>query len=184
MSTHHLRRSGCVLFLSLFLTVGSLEATVLIPADLGDLAREAGTIARGVVVAVEPRWLEDRRAIETIVTLQTEVYLKGSLGPLVQFRVPGGRMGRFRSVTIGAPAFEAGQRVVVFLNGAGPRLPDIVGLSQGVFRLSRGTNAWTVAPQSLAGVTDPRPGSGAPGRRVMPLAEFEAHVRHLGSSRR
>jgi hypothetical protein len=183
MSIHHLRRARCVLFLSLFLTTSSLDATVLVPADLGDLAREAGTIARGVVVAVEPRWLEERRAIETVVTLQTEVYLKGSLGPVVQFRVPGGRMGRFRSVTVGAPAFEAGQRVVVFLNGGGPQLPDIVGLSQGVFRLSRGNNAWTVAPQSFTGVTDARSGS-APGKRVMPLAEFEAHVRTLGSSSR
>jgi hypothetical protein len=181
MSIHRLRR--CVLFLSLCLAARSLEATVLMPADLGALAREAGTIARGVVAAVEPRWLEDRRAIETVVTLQTEVYLKGTLGPVVQFRVPGGRMGRFRSVTIGAPAFEAGQRVVVFLNGGGPQLPDIVGLSQGVFRLSRGNNAWTVAPQSLTGLADPRAGS-VPGKRVMPLAEFEAQVRSLGISSR
>jgi hypothetical protein len=183
MSIHYLRRPGCSLFLWLFLATSSLQATVLIPADLGELAREAGTIARGLIVAVEPRWLDDRRAIETVVTLQTEVYLKGSLGPVVQFRVPGGRMGRFRSITVGAPAFEAGQRVVVFLNGSGPQLPDIVGLSQGVFRLSRGNNAWTVAPQSFTGVTAPRSGS-SPGKRPMPLAEFEAHVRSLGSGSR
>ena len=64
-------------------------ATVLLPADLGDLAREARSIARGRVAAVDVQSSDDRRTIETLVTLEVDTYLKGPLGPTLQFRVPG-----------------------------------------------------------------------------------------------
>jgi len=50
---------------------------------------------RGHVVALDAQWTDERRTIETIVTLEPERYLKGQLGELVQFRVPGGVMGRY-----------------------------------------------------------------------------------------
>lgn len=56
------------------------RATVLIPADLGELSRDAMAIARGRVAALDAQWTEDRGTIETIVTLEVESYLKGSLG--------------------------------------------------------------------------------------------------------
>src|SRR6202048_72524 len=112
-------------------------ATVLIPADLGELSRDAVAIARGRVAALDARWTEDRGTIETIVTLEVESYLKGSLGSTLRFRVPGGELGRFRSVVVGAPAFAVDQRVVVFLGARGPSVPHVLGMSQGVFRLAR-----------------------------------------------
>ena len=51
------------------------RATVLVPADLGDLTREAATIARGRVVAVDTRWVDGRQGIETLVTIHAEAYL-------------------------------------------------------------------------------------------------------------
>jgi hypothetical protein len=162
-----------------------VRATVLIPADLRDLSREAGTIARGVVVAVEPRWLDDRRAIETLVTLQAADYLKGRLGPTVQFRVPGGQLGRLRSVTVGAPIFAVGDHVVVFLTVRGPQVPDIVGLNQGLYRVARANNAWSVVPQPFAPGSPAGPiARGDTARRPMALAEFERRVRGLVSASR
>src|SRR4051812_26819449 len=105
------------------------RATVLIGADLGELAHDAIAIARGRVVAVDAQWTDGRRSIETIVTLDVETYLKGSLGPSVQFRVPGGVLGRYRSIVVGAPAFEVNERVVVFLGARGPVVPYVVGFS-------------------------------------------------------
>src|SRR5438105_13872286 len=98
-------------------------ATVVIPADVGELARDARTIVRGRVAAVDARWTEDRRTIESIVTLEVEGYLKGALGQTLQFRTPGGELGRFRSVMVGAPEFSTGERVVVFLGAMGPAIP-------------------------------------------------------------
>src|SRR6185436_5156698 len=91
------------------------HATVLIPATLGELSRDAYAIVRGRVVSVEGRWTPDRRTIESIVTLESEAYLKGALGETVEFRVPGGVLGRFRNIVVGAPRFAPGQRVIVFL---------------------------------------------------------------------
>jgi len=160
-----------------------VHATVLVPADLGELARDARAIARGTVVAVDAQWTPDRRTIETLVTLEVESYLKGALGETVQFRVPGGTFGRFRSIVVGAPTFEVGDRVVVFLGARGPSVPYVVGFSQGVYRVVRSgdRSTWLVTPPALV---PPAAGSvavvrGDPARRPMPLTEFEQRVRAL-----
>jgi len=158
-----------------------LEATVLVPVSLGELANEAGAIVRGRVVVAEARFTPDRRAIETLVTLDTEETLKGSLGPSVQFLVPGGTLGRYRSIFVGAPVFAAGQRVVVFLGWNGPSYPYLLGLGQGVFRLQAdGANGWLITPPLIASpAAAARVVRGDPARRPMPLAEFDQQVRAL-----
>jgi hypothetical protein len=62
-------------------------------------------------VPTETRWTVDRRAIETVVTLDVEAWLKGSLGRTVQFVVPGGALGRYRSIFVGAPQFVVEEAV-------------------------------------------------------------------------
>ena len=172
-------RMWCALGLCAAMSVVT-HATVVVPAEMGDLSREARIIARGRVVAVEPRWTEDRRAIETLVTLQAETYLKGALGATVQFRNPGGRLGRFRSITVGAPEFEIGQRVIVFLGGRGPGIPFVVGLNQGVYRLTPSGQQWLVSPPPVLPTARAAPVvRGDRTRTPMPLAQFEQRVRAL-----
>jgi hypothetical protein len=115
----------------------ALEATVIIPASLGDLVTGARAIVHGHVVAIEPRWAEGRRQIETLVTIRVEEYLKGDLGGEVTFKVPGGQMGPYRRVVVGAPTLREGDEIVVFLNAQGPAVPWISGLNQGVFRVAQ-----------------------------------------------
>jgi hypothetical protein len=164
-------------------TVG---ATVLVPADLTELSRDARAIVRGRVVALDPRWSDDRRSIETIVTLEVEGYLKGTFGQTVQFRVSGGTLGRFRSVTIGAPEFAIDEHIVVFLGANGPTVPHLLGLNQGVFRIARASNGWVVTPPATV---PPVSGSarivrGDTSRRPVPLADFEQRVRALAAGPR
>ncbi len=170
-----------------FATIATpVDATTILPADLGDLARDARVVARGRVTAVDSYWTENRRGIETLVTLETETYLKGELGATLQFRVPGGRLGRFRSVTVGAPQFAVGRRVIVFLAARGPSVLHVLGLSQGVFRVTDDRGGSMVTPPPV----DPATGAGAPpdGLRIsrgdptripVPLADFERRVRAL-----
>ena len=174
-----------LVFLLLFVVWGRpARATVLIPADLGELSRDAVAIARGRVAALDARWTEDRGTIETIVTLEVESYLKGGLGSTLRFRVPGGELGRFRSVVVGAPAFAVDQRVVVFLGARGPSVPHLLGMSQGVFRVSRAADnsGWLVtSPVILPQATgvSARVVRGDPARRALALDDFESTVRAL-----
>jgi hypothetical protein len=176
------KRTALLVFI-LALRAVSAGATVLIPADLGELSRDALVIARGRVAAIDAQWTEDHGTIETIVTLEVESYLKGSLGSMLRFRVPGGELGRFRSIVVGAPEFAVDQRVVVFLGARGPSVPHILGLNQGVFRVSRATDSagWLVtSPVMLpSAASTVRVVRGDVSRRAIALTDFEQTVRAL-----
>lgn len=164
------------------LSVG-LRATTLLPADLGELSRDARVIVRGQVVSLDATWTADHRGIETLVTLQSEAYLKGQFGSSVQFRIPGGRLGRFQSIMVGAPQFVVGQHVIVFLGTRGPSVPYVLGLSQGVFRLAKGSTGWLVTPPAILAAGHQGPiVRGDLSRRPLPLADFERQVRLLSAA--
>jgi lipid-A-disaccharide synthase len=166
--------------LCLLASAAAAHATALVPADLGELSRDARAIARGRVATVEPRWTDDHRTIETIVSLEVDTYLKGSLGSVVQFRVPGGALGRYRSILVGAPEFVPDERVVVFLGAVGPSVLHVLGLSQGVFRVVPAAGGWLVSNPWMMPVAAPaRLVRGAPSRQPVTLAEFEREVRVL-----
>jgi HAMP domain-containing protein len=162
----------------------AVTATVLVPADLSELVQSAQAIAQGRVVAVQPQWAEGRARIETLVVVAVDQYLKGSFGPTVTLRVPGGELGRYRSVMPGAPTFREGDEVILFLGAHGPSIPFLVGLGQGVFRLARDpdTGRRVVVPSPLVGsdvrVTVVR---GDPARRPMPVEDFARAVRSVAS---
>jgi hypothetical protein len=164
----------------------TVDATVLIPADLAELTRDAHVVVRGRVTATEPTWTDDWRSIETVVTLETESSLKGAAGRSIQFRVPGGQVGRYHRVFIGAPELSVGQRVVVFLGDRGSGTPYILGLSQGLFRVVAGpAGSLVTTPAILATGALPQPiVRGDPGRRAVALEDFERQVRALAGSAR
>src|SRR5262249_7791724 len=155
---------------------------LLIPADFPELVTESRAIVRGRVVDVRAQTTGDRRSIETLVTLMAEDHLKGSLGPNVTFKVPGGQIGRYRRVLVGAPVFERGDNVVVFLSGSGPSIPHLNGLSQGVYRIAReadGRDVVTPPPVMARGVGAERIVRGDPARRPLHLEEFARTVRDI-----
>jgi hypothetical protein len=161
-----------------------LAATVLVPATLQELSQEASVIVRGRVVAAEAVASGDWRTIETIVTLAVDEALKGTVSAAVQFRMPGGRIGRYRRVVVGAPELHAGQRLVVFLTNRGTDLPYAIGMGQGVFRLveRNGELLVTPAPAMRIGSGIRGSGRGDLSRRALPLGEFERQVRALAGS--
>jgi len=180
-------RTSWILSVMLWAAVAPVGATTIVPADLGELSRDAVAIARGRVADVRSQWTEDRGTVETIVTLEVESYLKGSLGATVRFRVPGGELGRFRTIVVGAPDFVVDQHVVVFLGAHGPTVPHIVGFNQGVFRVVRapGDSGWLVAPPpNVSGSTTTPVVRGDVSRRPVALADFEQRVRTLAGAGR
>jgi hypothetical protein len=163
------------------------RATVFIPADFTQIVTESRAIVRGRIVDVQARTTSDRRRIETLVTLATVEDLKGNLGSTVTFKVPGGQVGRYRRVLVGAPVFEPGDDVIVFLSARGPSIPYLYGLSQGVYRVARaadGRQVVTPPPVLSSGSGAERVVRGDPARRPLPLDEFARRVRDvLGRSR-
>ena len=172
--------SAVILAGSLLAAPTSARATVIVPADLGELSRDALAIARGRVVAVDAQWTPGRRSIETLVTLHTDQYLKGRFGETVQFRVPGGVLGRYRNIVMGAPTFVVGQHVIVFLGAKGPSVPFVLGLSQGVFRVVQGAaDSVMVLPPPLVPGVSGQVVRGSAARRPTTLAAFQAEIRAL-----
>ncbi len=170
-----------------FLLAAGARATTLVPASLGELTRDAHAVALGRVAAVDGRWSDDHRSIETLVTLSVDSYLKGTFGRTVQFTVPGGSLGRYRTIFVGAPQFAVDERVVVFLAASGPALPHLVGFTQGVFRVLRSPDApgWIVKPSpalpasALTGLL-----GGDRGRTALTLDDFAKQVRALAGRER
>jgi hypothetical protein len=157
-----------------------LGATVLIPAEFREVVNGSEIIAYGRVAALASEWSDNRRQINTVVTFDVGTYLKGSLGETITFRVPGGKIGRYRSTVVGAPAFAEGEEVVLFLRHRDGVPLHIFGLNQGVFRvrLDEQTRQRMVTPPLLA--RGPGPEAvvrGSAARRTIALETFGAQVR-------
>lgn len=120
---------------------GTAHATTVLPATLSEIVNGSQLIVHGRVVDVRAQTTGDRRSIFSVVTVAVDEAVKGSPGRLVTFRVPGGQIGRYRRVVVGAPDFEAGEEVVVFLRGGGASMPSLFGLAQGVYKVQRGAAA-------------------------------------------
>jgi hypothetical protein len=153
----------------------SVSATALMPGDFPAMTRESDLIVHGRVVDVRAQLAGPRRTIESTVTLQVATALKGTPGTVTTFRVPGGQVGRYRRVLVGAPAFAVGDEVIVFLKGQAPAVPMPYGLSQGVYRVSRQGAGAIVVP--LVPTKAGRVVRGDPSRRPLDPAAFATYVR-------
>lgn len=159
------------------------RTTVLLPADMPEIARAASAIAYGRVVDVTARLEPGARRIERVVTLMVDEYYKGNLGEELHVAVPGGQLGHYRTVMVGAPEFSPGEQVVLFVATRDDGLPYVVGLNQGAYRVSVDAHSGrrTVAPAPLVRASDARGPvalvRGDPARHVMTLDEFASEVR-------
>jgi hypothetical protein len=156
------------------------RATVLVPAEFREVVNGSEIIAYGRVLDATPEWSDDRKHIDTVITFEVGTWLKGGPGETLTFKVPGGRIGRYRSITVGAPDFAIGDEAVLFLRSSGADAPFVFGFNQGVYRvrLDRGTSRRIVVPPALmaAGETPEVVVRGASARQSVPLETFGAQV--------
>lgn len=158
-----------------------LSATVLIPSDFREIVSGSQIIVHGRVIEVRPEWTAGRRRIESVVTVAPSAFYRGTASGTVTFRVAGGQIGRYKSVTVGAPEFRPGEELVLFLRSQGPAVPQVFGMNQGVFRVNVDertgrrlveqpiVTARSAAPQRVV--------RGARDRRPLPLDQFAAQIR-------
>jgi hypothetical protein len=172
---HSSKGSGRLALIVVVALAGSpVAATTLVPADFAQMARESELIVRGTIVNVQAQFSGPRRTIESLITVYVADTLKGAAGTQVIFRVPGGRVGRYRTVMVGAPQFTNGDEVILFLKGRAPAIAMPYGLSQGVYRISRETGTAIVTPAVVTGAG--RVIRGDPSRRPLDPSAFARQV--------
>lgn len=153
-------------------------ATMLLPADFLQMVTESQLIVHARVRAVEGELVGSRRTIESRVTVDVLSSIKGQAGSEVVFQVPGGRVGRYRRIFVGAPTFTAGDEILLFLKGRAPAVARPYGLSQGVYRVTRASGTPVVVPiPAVEGVAGTMRGD--PARKPLALEEFAQQVRAL-----
>ena len=175
----------------LSLTAGTLFASTFLSAEFREVVSEASTIVRGRVTDVRAI-RTPAGSVESVVTIGVEASLKGSPETFVAMHVPGGTIGRYRTVMVGAPVMRVGEHAVFFLKrGPGNSLWP-VGLGQGIYRVSfpagaggtggGGSTVPMVHAPVLSGVTTNAVGAVVRGdarRKSLPVTEFESLVRLL-----
>jgi hypothetical protein len=166
-------RSTFVLTCALFLAADALtSATVFLPADFTTVVEQSQTIAHGRVLSVQSAMTGPSRRIESVVTLSVIDGIKGVGGSTVSFRVPNGRVGRYRWIVVGAPEFAEGDEVVVFLQGRAPAMPSIFGLSQGVYRVTHDGRGEALVSRPPINASEARLVRGDPARTPLALDAF------------
>lgn len=76
--------------------------------------------------------------IYTHCEVQVSEQLKGTSGSSLDVVVPGGTANNLRQINSGAPQLDLGRRVCVVSMDGASGLTQIMGLTQGLFRLSTG----------------------------------------------
>lgn len=159
------------------LLIAPTAATTVAPLSFEQLVRESSAVVYGRVTDVRAQWTDDRRFIQSVVSIEILRGMKGAADDRMSFTVPGGQVGRYLNIIPGAPVFAPGDLAVVFLTAQGPRLPVTTGLTQGVYRVRRdgASGEMLVMPP----IVDP-PGRIVRGdvrRRPVSLSAFEGSVR-------
>ena len=174
-----MKNAGLALLLALLFPplAGATSAIRLTPEEL---AKRANRVGEGEVVSVESEWSADGKRIISRVRLRMEANWKGE-GEEVEIVVPGGTVGELTQIVQGMPAFEEGEKVVVFLEKPAPQ-PGfrVVGLAQGKFRVAEVPEQGRFLLPSLEGLklVDPLTGAEASPfvETPVPLEDFRRRI--------
>lgn len=127
-----------LLALGVFCHASSLSATTAIEQSFSDLVRQAEVIAVGTVREIRNHWDAARQAPFTLVTFSDLTVLKGDPGgDSLTLHILGGQTPEGLTLTIaGVPRFTVGEKNVVFCAGNHRDFCPLVGIWQGVLRVT------------------------------------------------
>jgi len=132
--------------------VAPLPATTLQQLTLEDMAQQSTAIVRARVIGsrMAARGAGNAADIYTYFQLQVLETWKSSGHAPAEVAIPGGVSNGIRQVATGAPELKAGQEYVLFLWTGRSGLTQVIGLTQGVFRLSEEGSGGGVAQRPAA----------------------------------
>jgi hypothetical protein len=154
-----------------------LNASVVVPATLDELAAEADVVVYARVASIETRQASGTLRVERVIALEVFRALKGTPPEGLRIVLPGGTFGRYRTVVPGIPEVTEGDEGVFFLHASGVTLPGLVGFSQGFLRVrvDPSTGTRTVSAPVAADAEGPIV-RGAIDRGPQPLARIESRI--------
>lgn len=162
--------------LSLLSLATPARAAQAVALSVEGLTRVSDAVVRGQVQAVSTTLSEDGRRVFTLVDVAVAATWRGEAARTVRVIVPGGVAGRIGQRVEGAPAFAAGEEVVVFLHRAEAGGFRVAGLAQGKFRVA-GPAATPDLAHLRVVASEVGPGELAAG--PMTVAELEQRVRSV-----
>jgi hypothetical protein len=165
------RRFRVVLVLILASLAFGLAASASIVREMSveQMAQMATEVVEGRVELL--RAVSEEGRIDTIASVRVGSALKGDVaaGALLDVRLPGGRVGELAQTVAGAPVFEAGLEVVVFLwTDPETRQRRVLGLSQGAFRVETREQRREVVSDRRGLLLAHRPGTTSAGEASAP----------------
>jgi hypothetical protein len=140
-------RARSIFALGLFLAA-SLCATTLEQLSMDDMIRKSTVIVRAKVTGTYGTSRGGN--IWTFYRLQILETLKPSGQTLAEVAVPGGAAGGVRQTVAGAPLLTGGQEYVLFVWIGPSGLPQLIGLSQGLFSVSQDASGNTALTRPAA----------------------------------
>jgi hypothetical protein len=123
-----------------------LQCATLERLSLEDMISKSTAIVRGKVTGSYAAF--SGPIVYTHYALQVSERLKGSVGSTVEVVVPGGSANGVRQSLAGTPAFDVGDEFVFFLWTGKSGLTQVIGLTQGLFRLAADGSADPVVTRS------------------------------------
>jgi hypothetical protein len=113
------------------------HASTLVPMSDRELTESVAAIVEATVIDVESLYVADRQAVYTYVTVDVERTLKGDVPPgMLVLRQLGGATTERATVIFGAPEFDEGERVVLFLNADEDGALHVAHLRFGLLRVA------------------------------------------------
>jgi len=151
-------------------------ASTAIQMDVPALTAHATEVVHGRIVSSVPGWTGDHRRIVTRVEVEVLETWKGTVAGKLTVVQPGGEVDGIGQRVSGVAELGPGEEVVLFLERTGPN-HRVVGLAQGVYRVSTAAGTRQAVPASLEGLDLVAPAGPAPAaRRALSLPQLREAV--------
>ncbi|MCB1018327.1 MAG: hypothetical protein KDC27_00295 [Acidobacteria bacterium] len=118
---------------ALALAAATLAATTVERLSFGQVVAQSSAIVHGKVLRARSSWDAEHVAIWTHYDIQVRTSLKGRPGPVLTLSEPGGEADGKHMQVVGAPRYEVGEEVVVFVAPTATGLLRTCGWGQGKF---------------------------------------------------
>ena len=139
------------LFLSAVLLLTSLtgaRASTLLQLSLNDMILQSTSIVRG---KVQSAYVSQKGSvIYTHYQVQVSATFKGTPTPTVDLAILGGVSNGVRQIFAGAPTFANGQDYVLFLWTSKSGITQVIGLSQGLFKVVPDVSGQSIVMRAAA----------------------------------